>query len=278
MVDFNIKTSTKTTPQCQQQGGGECCIVEERAPNAVAATHNQRVAITVSVKQNGTKCMVKSAPVFKLVHSIHDSNFLRADQGFHRNGRAMRGFLMSRDGGKVLHVSHVGSSDHWSLDDLLLAAGVDMDNTPSDVPGEEHETMRQRGFQLIVHIEYSDVDRTSSIFTNFWGRKPSMEYYVNVRHAASSECKVEMGEHFAKYCVMLNFRADGERVTFAGFGAILSILAQSVSMITVTTLLVDFLAVYILREKHFINEKKFLPLDLDSPSVSGAVDKNMKVD
>jgi hypothetical protein len=74
---------------------------------------------------------------------------------------------------------------------------------------------------------------------------------------------------------MIHFKAQGERVVvslekerrrnicfvhvlqFAGWPAILTSLAHGVSLITVATLVLDFLAVYVLKEKQIIYPEKY---------------------
>jgi hypothetical protein len=143
---------------------------------------------------------------------------------------------------------------------------------PSDIPGEEHESLRHRGFQITVQIHYSDYDASQWFFVKFWPIR-QMSYDIYVRRAASSECKLETGDHAAIYCCMINFRVSGEHVVYAGIGALLSILSAAISMLWLSTVIVDMLAVYIFREKVVFYPNKFtemeMPRDLTTAKAKG---------
>ncbi len=210
LMDCIVKDDKRLdmVPVCPPEHASSSSCVVRDAQDAVVFQDRTGVALTLAVKQNHTKVMVVTAPVLKLVHSVHTRDFLMADSGYHCSGRSMVGRLRARTG-NVLRVSQTNHSDHFSLSELLAAADVDIDRA-SDVPGEETESLRNRGFQLNVAIHYSDRDPDAWMLSNFWGVR-AMSYDVHVRHAAQSECKKER-HGVSSYCVMINFRVSGERV------------------------------------------------------------------
>jgi hypothetical protein len=228
---------------------GQCEV--QSAAEAIAHREMTRVAITLSEKRNATdRLRIESTPVFKLDHAA----FARLPSAYHVNGRALEGDLVDIEG-RTMQSFGKGKADHVALATLLAAAGVNLDE-PSDVPGEEGYSLRERGFHAIVSIRYSDVDDESTVFSNFWGRLPTLRYEVRVRRMLGSQFKWENGG-VSKYAVVFSFEASGQRVVFAGWGSILTSLSHAITLITITSLLVDYLAIYILRESTILYAEKF---------------------
>ncbi len=246
-VDVTLQEDTERTPSCGALSG---CVVEG-VHAAVAHREKSAIAITLTEKRiDGTKVRVESAPLFKLEHAV----FSDSESEFHANARAMQGRVVDKEG-KTIQFLPPGKADHVSLARFLEAAGVNLDEK-SDVPGEEEYTVRERGVHLIVRIFYSNVDDSAWLLSNVWGQKGELEYVISARRVLSSQYKWEDGQS-AKYAAMIHIRSTGERVVFAGWGAILTTLAQGVSLITVSSLLVDYLAIYVLREKKMLYPLKF---------------------
>ena len=249
-VDVSVREDGVKPAKC----ASPIMCTELSAHDAILHREQHAVAITTTMKVNGSKTRVESAVVFKMEHAI----FCK-DMKFHANGRSMTGRLVKRDSGEddnVLRHFGKGKAIEVSVEELIAAAGVDMEE-PSDVPGEESSSLRDRGSHFIVSVHYSDAENKESVHRNFWGRK-AMDYEMRVRRVRESQFKVEKGvKGYAKYGVIFHFQSSGELVKFAGWASIFTSLAQSVSLITVTTVLVDLLAVYLFKESKVLYPEKF---------------------
>lgn len=261
LMDVIVKDDKHAQPSCAGLGPG-CRVV--RALESLCYADRSAVAFALTRKLNHTRHeRLESRPMLKLVHSVHSVDFHSG--GFHLSGRAMEGELLGADG-TVLHASPAGVSDHVALHALLAAAGVDLDSA-SDVPGEEAEPKRARGLQLQVSIHYSDFDAAAwPPFTGVWPVRP-FRYQIRVRHAEGSECKREtlsaLGD-VASYCVQANFAVTGDRVVFAGWGALLSILSHAAVLMGTATMICDVLAVFVFAERRLVYAQKYLEVEVPS--------------
>lgn len=124
-VDVAVKSSEFDTASCE--GKREPCRVLTSS-ESVAYKEMKAVAIALFEKRNHSKTRLESAPMFKLEYAVFGHG---QDSDFYANGRSMKGAIVGK-GSKMIRELHKGHSDHISLKEMLLAAGIESLDAPSD--------------------------------------------------------------------------------------------------------------------------------------------------
>lgn len=198
--------------------------------------------------------------ILKLEHTMFAKKFYEIGNGeeFAESSRHMDGFLVklsAQTQPETIREFKSGKADSMPVKDLLLAAGLDDLDAPSDAVGHEDETFRERGLVLYVHIKYSNL-------ASMWGtRQPTYEYRVERLPETGYKVAEELSSYphrdwqpedpFARYRfirrrhgIFIKVEQGGKLGRFSWQNTLFHI-ASIMSLLAVITSLVDFMAGYV---------------------------------
>jgi len=214
------------------------------------------VVTAVKDKRNASNVVERevSTPVrFKMYAALHDS----ANE-YHLNAKHVVGRLLSVNGTE-LKTFEKGHAIKLTFEEMLEAANVRLDET-SDL--ERGKTLRETGTVLAVDITFTD---RLPYPEGLWGMHTGpMRYELRVERVEDSQFKLVDGQ-LTRYCTLVTVHTSGEKTSFAGWGSILSDFGAALGLLSVTTLIVDYTALLVFRERHRFQEFKYEEHTLKPP-------------
>jgi len=217
-----------------------------------------------------TKFFIADVENFELTieHSMQAEKLMFEEEDEHtefagESSRHMNGKLIAQNDSVLIKFPR-NRADRFPLHMLLDAAGVNLDQK-SDAVGQrrrrnhpEEETMRARGLVLFVVITYTNTN-------NFFGTHPiSYEYKVHRLHETSFMTYEALGasegddhRHLHKRCgIHLKFILTGKIGRFS-LNALLSNIVSALGLVTLSSIVVDQLALYVLPLKKQYSQYKY---------------------
>jgi hypothetical protein len=183
------------------------------------------------------------------------------ESGFAESSRHMNGRLMAKNDTALVHFPR-NKADRFPVKVLLEAAEVDLDQKSDALKkkkkNELHETMRARGLVLFVVITYSNTN-------TFFGTHPvRYEYRVHRLHETdfvvyetlgTSESADNTRHLHKRHGIHLKFIITGSIGRFS-LQALLGNIVSALGLVTLSSIVVDQLAIYVLpRKRQYANYK-----------------------
>ncbi|KAL6042659.1 glycoprotein [Balamuthia mandrillaris] len=204
----------------------------------------------------------------RVQHSMQAPQFFEESQhngDYAKDNRGMAGVVLTGHGPnrRILKRFPVNESfDDFDLHDLLQAADeMDLDSPIMEASGEV-TSLRTRGVILHVDLAYNNI-RCDGKLSCAFGKSP-LSYRYRIYHVPEAEKELIETHPLndthrlrrVRHGILMDFHQTGKIGRFS-MQVLLIHLCSGLGMMTLATVFVDFLAVYMLPSKSFYAAKKF---------------------
>jgi len=179
--------------------------------------------------------------------------------GIQKNAKALPG-SMSYYNGTKMHLSgpnnvigQAGSTDIVEIATLLEAAGIESLDMPSTY--NQSSTMRYDGIVLMIFIVYSNTE-THDLNYITYTYKPSLITDTEFKSVQANLINSTFREIYNRHGIRMIFVQDGTLGRF-DFQVTLLTFVSGLGLLTVSAVIVDLIAVYILPQKKIYEDYKY---------------------